>query len=125
MIYGIGIDIVKIDRMKAAVEKWGDKFLNRIFTETEIDYCYKKKNPYPSLSVRFAAKEALIKAIASEVPVSMTEIQVKSHGNGRPFIEVSGRLKKFFGDKHIKYAHVSLSHEKDYGVASVVLEGEE
>lgn len=125
MIYGIGIDIVKIERLKTAVEKWGDKFLERIFTKNEIDYCYEKKNPYPSLSVRFAAKEALIKAIGSEIPVSMTEIHVKSHGNGRPSIEVSGRLKKFFAAKNIKYAHVSLSHEKEYGVASVVIEGNE
>ena len=124
MMYGIGIDIVKIERLKTAVEKWGEKFLDRIFTKNEIEYCYKKKNPYPSLSVRFAAKEAFIKAIASEIPVSMTEIHVKSHDNGRPFIEVSGRLQVFFKEKSIKCAHVSLSHEREYGVASVVLEGD-
>ncbi len=65
MIYGVGIDLVKIDRMKEVVEKWGQRFLERVFTAGEISYCYEKKNPYLSLSVRFAAKEALIKAIGS------------------------------------------------------------
>jgi holo-[acyl-carrier protein] synthase len=124
MIYGIGIDIVKIDRMKSAVEKWGRKFLQRIFTENEIAYCYEKKEPYLSLSVRFAAKEALIKAIAWETPVSLTDIEVMNYGSGRPFIKVKGNLEAFFKEKSIRCAHLSLSHEHEFGIASVVIEGE-
>jgi holo-[acyl-carrier protein] synthase len=124
MIYGIGIDIVKIDRMKSAVEKWGRKFLQRIFTENEIAYCYEKKEPYLSLSVRFAAKEALIKAIASDTPVSLTDIEVMNYGSGRPFIKVKGNLEAFFKEKSIRCAHLSLSHEHEFGIASVVIEGE-
>ena len=74
MIYGIGIDIVKTDRIKSAVQRWGDRFLRRVFTEREIDYSHRKNNPFLSLSVRFAAKEALIKAIGAEVQVSLTDI---------------------------------------------------
>lgn len=122
MIYGIGIDIVKIERMKKTVEKWGDKFLEKIFTKNEISYCYEKKEPYLSLSVRFAAKEALIKAIGSEIPVSLTEVEVINYGSGRPYIKTNGKLNEFFKEKSIICTHLSLSHEHEYGIACVVLE---
>jgi holo-[acyl-carrier protein] synthase len=122
MIYGIGIDIVKIERMREVIEKWGDKFLERVFTENEIVYCYKKRTPYLSLSVRFAAKEALIKAIGSEVPVSLTDIEVINTGTGKPILKINNNLQDFFTSKQIKTAHLSLSHEHDYGVACVILE---
>lgn len=122
MILGVGIDLVKIDRIQEVTEKWGKRFLERVFTENEISYCYKKQNPYLSLAVRFAAKEALIKAISSETQVSLKDIEVINYGNGKPCIKVTGRLKKFFTEKNIRNAHLSLSHEKDYGVACVVLE---
>ena len=122
MIYGIGVDIIKIARMKAAVERWGGRFLRRVFTESEIAYAYGKKDPYLSLAVRFAAKEALIKAIGSEIPVSLTDIEVMNYGSGRPFIKVNGGLKTFFGERSLRTAHLSLSHEREYGVACVVVE---
>jgi holo-[acyl-carrier protein] synthase len=122
MIYGIGIDIVKIDRMKEVVEKWGDKFLGRVFTDIEISYCYTKKNPYLSLAVRFAAKEALIKAIGAGVPVSLTDIEVINIDSGKPCLKINSRLEEFFQNNLIKKAHLSLSHEHEYGVACVVLE---
>jgi holo-[acyl-carrier protein] synthase len=125
MIYGIGIDLVKIDRMKSAVDRWQEHFLKRVFTENEISYCYEKREPYLSLAVRFAAKEALIKAIGSEIPVSLTDIEVTNYGSGRPFITVMGRLKSFFIEKSIASAHLSLSHEREFGVACVVLETDE
>ena len=122
MIYGVGIDLVKIERMKNVVDKWGRKFLERVFTKNEISYCYEKKNPYLSLSVRFAAKEALIKAIGSEVTVSLTDIEVVNAASGRPDIKISGRLKEFFSERSIKQTALSMSHEKEYGIACVVLE---
>ncbi len=122
MIYGIGIDLVKIDRMKAVVDKWDKKFLERVFTEDEIAYCYEHKNPYLSLAVRFAAKEALIKAISSEVMVPLTEIEIMRYENGKPCIKVKGRLKEFFKEKLIRHCHLSLSHEREYGIACVILE---
>lgn len=122
MIYGIGIDMVKIERMKGAVERWGDRFLRRVFTENEIAYSYEKKEPFLSLSVRFAAKEAFIKAIGSEIPVALTDIEVMNYGSGRPFIEVKGGLGIFFEERSIRCVHLSLSHEREYGVACVVVE---
>jgi holo-[acyl-carrier protein] synthase len=122
MIYGIGIDLVKIGRMKEAVDKWGKKFLDKIFTEDEVAYCYEKQEPYLSLAVRFAAKEALIKAIGSEVFVPLTDIEIVNNKNGRPSISAKGRLEEFFKSKSIKHCHLSLSHEKEFGIAHVVLE---
>ncbi len=122
MIYGVGIDLVKIDRIKDVVEKWEKKFLERVFTKSEISYCYEKKNPYLSLAVRFAAKEAMIKAISSEISVSLTDIEIISSANGKPDMKVKGRLDKFLRDKGVKKIAVSLSHEKEYGIACVVLE---
>ncbi|MDH5202989.1 MAG: holo-ACP synthase [Nitrospirota bacterium] len=122
MIYGIGIDLVKIARMKEVVQKWGRKFLERVFTKEEISYCYEKKNPYLSLAVRFAAKEALIKAIGSAIPVSYTDIEVINVEAGRPILKVNGKLEDFFKENSIKRTHLSLSHEHEYGVACVVLE---
>ncbi|MBI4686815.1 MAG: holo-ACP synthase [Nitrospirae bacterium] len=122
MIYGIGIDIVKIQRMKDAVEKWGEKFLEKIFTKEETAYCYKRNEPYHSLSVRFAAKEALIKAIGSEITVHLTDMEILSDKNGKPSMKVKGILEEFFREKGIKECHLSLSHEREFGIAFVVLE---
>jgi holo-[acyl-carrier protein] synthase len=123
MIYGIGIDIVKVQRLKDASERWGRKFFEKIMTDDEIAYCFKKSDPYPSLAVRFAAKEALIKAMGSEVNVSMKDMEVVNNDRGRPSLNVKGKLEDFFKDRAIKLSHVSLSHEKEFGVACVVLEG--
>ncbi len=125
MIYGIGVDIVKIDRIQDAVERWGEGFLHKVYTDSEIDYCYTKKVPYLSLAVRFAAKEALIKAISSEIHVSLKDIEVVTSEGGRPYFTLYGSVKEFFDNRNIKGIHLSLSHEREFGVASVVLEGGE
>jgi len=122
MIYGIGIDLVKIGRMKDAHEKWGLKFFEKFLTVNEIAYCFEKKDPYLSAGVRFAAKEAIVKAIGSEVFVNLKDIEVMNDEKGKPSIKVHGGLEKFFRDKEIRRCHLSLSHEKEFGVASVVLE---
>jgi len=122
MIYGIGIDIIRTDRVKEIVDKWGQKFLARVFTENEISYCYQKKTPYMSLAVRFAAKEAFIKAIGSRVPVSLTDVEVVNIDSGEPLLHLSNRLEYFIKTNLIKKAHLSISHEHEYGVACVILE---
>lgn len=122
MIYGVGIDLVKVSRMKEMSKKWQDKFFQRVFTQSEIAYCKEKKNPYLSLSVRFAAKEAVIKAIGSRAFIDMTDIEVMNSDTGKPSIKIDGKLQDFFKEKGIKHCHLSLSHEREYGVAYVVLE---
>ena len=122
MIYGIGIDIVKVKRLDDAFGKWGRKFFEKVLTDNEIEYSFKKINPFPSLSVRFAAKEALIKAIGAEISVNMKDIEVLNDDRGRPLMKVKNNLAEFFREKRIIQTHLSLSHEKEYAVACVVLE---
>ncbi len=123
MIYGIGIDIVKVGRMKEIVDKWGDRFLQRVFTGSEVAYCYEKRNPFPSLAVRFAAKEALIKAIGLRIS-AFTDMEILNGPHGKPFLKTSGKLEGFFKGNSLRAPHVSLSHERDYGIACVVVEKE-
>jgi phosphopantetheine--protein transferase-like protein len=122
MIYGIGIDLVKIERMKEAHEKWGRRFLGKFLTDNEIEYCFARKEPYPSLAVRFAAKEALIKAISSEIFINMKDVEIVNDESGKPSVKVRGDIETFFINKGIKQYHLSLSHEKEFGIACVVLE---
>jgi phosphopantetheine--protein transferase-like protein len=113
---------VKVERMKEAVEKWGGKFLRRVFTSQEIVYCHHKSDPFPSLSVRFAAKEAVIKASGARVFIPLVDIEVVNDERGNPTIRPRGALETFFREKAISKIHLSLSHEKEYGIAFVVLE---
>jgi holo-[acyl-carrier protein] synthase len=124
MIHGVGIDIVRTARIRQAVERWGDRFLERVFAEEEIAYAYRKNDPYPSLSVRFAAKEAFIKASNSGHVISLTDIVVRNLDNGKPLMEIRGRAGELLKRKAVRDIHLSLSHEKDYSVACVVIERE-
>jgi holo-[acyl-carrier protein] synthase len=134
MILDVGTDIVEIQRIKNAVEKWGERFLKKIFTDDEISYCYKKKDPYPHLAVRFAAKEAVIKAISSVEVIRQTskvslrissfkDIEVFNLPTGKPFINLLGNLKPSFIDDII--IHLTLTHERSYALATVVVERKE
>lgn len=125
MIYGIGIDIVNIERMREVVRKWEEDFLQRVFTPGEIEYCYRKRDPFPSLSVRFAAKEAVIKASGSQVSIPLTDIEVVNDDRGNPAIRPRGALGTFLRENSLSKVHLSLSHEKEYGIAFVVLEAQD
>lgn len=117
MVKGIGVDIVEISRIKESVEKYGDKFLARIFTKKELNYCQAHKAVrFPELAVRFAAKEAYSKANGTGITVNLSwkEIEIINDGKGKPHIYINGKLKK--------NAHVSLSHEKNSAVAFVVID---
>lgn len=122
MIIGVGVDIVKISRISRAVKTHGDKFLRRIYSDEEIEYCLKRKDPFPSLAARFAAKEAVIKAISEHAEVYPIDVAVKNNKSGSPGIVIAGRLKKAFTKAGVVRAHLSLSHDTDYAVAMAVLE---
>lgn len=121
MIIGIGIDIIEIDRIKNSVDKFGDSFLNKIYTQNELDYCLAKHNKYQHLAARFAAKEAIYKALASgwEKEASWKSMEITNEPNGLPVVTFFGKLKKYLSDdKDIK---ISLSHSENYvtGVAII------
>lgn len=123
MIYGLGIDIVRVSRIESAVGRWGEAFLRRIFTERELAYCLSQRVPFPSLAVRFAGKEAFVKAAGGMEHFPLKDIEILNSESGRPYVNLYGKAKGFTGEKDIRAIHVSLSHEQEYGVASVILEG--
>ncbi len=122
-IAGIGIDLVRIERIKRTVEKWGDSFLNRVFTKKEQNYSFSHVLPYPHLAGRFGAKEAFLKAIGTGwgKGIRWTDIEVTRNQNGSPEIRVYGVLKKTLSKKGVKDILVSISHERDYAIAQVIL----
>lgn len=118
MIHGIGIDIVHIPKFKMAIEKWGDKFKTRIFTQSELAYCGKRRFSEQHLAARFAAKEAFIKALGKVVKFG--DIEVFNNQDGKPYLSLqpSAFCRNF-------KIHLSLSHDGDYCIAQVILETKE
>ena len=124
MIYGIGIDIVSIRRIERMLERWGPFFTQRVYTPSEIVFCEGKSNPGQHFALRWAAKEAMLKALGLGLwgGIKLTDIEVVNDSSGRPSLKVHNQARGFLTDRSIKTAFVSISHEKDYGIAQVVLE---
>jgi holo-[acyl-carrier protein] synthase len=123
MIYGIGTDIVHINRMRDDLNKYGDKFARRILTEAEFGEFQGKSNQAAFLAKRFAAKEATAKAMGTGFSqgLSLHHIGVEHDEAGKPVLEFSGVAKKFLQEKQIKQTHLSLADEREYAVAFVTL----
>jgi len=120
MVIGIGIDIIEIERIKGSVDNYGDNFLNKIYTKKELEYCLSKSNKYQHLAARFAAKEAVYKALATgwHKEVSWQNIEVSNLPNGMPIVKLTGKLQSFLSkDKSLR---ISMSHSRDY-VACVAI----
>ena len=126
MILEIGVDIIEVERIKDICLKWGAKFEQRVFTPREITYCNSKKSRHQSLASRFAAKEAVFKALGTgwSLGLRWQDVEVVNDSLGKPGIILSGEAKaraEFMGAKKVL---VSLSHTKQYAVAYVVLIGD-
>ncbi|MFK7850838.1 MAG: holo-ACP synthase [Akkermansiaceae bacterium] len=122
MIYGIGIDVVEVDRIEAAIEKQGDAFLNRLFTEKEREYCGKQRRPGMHFAARFAAKEAVSKALGTGIGGSAgwLEIEVLRGESGAPRILFHGKAAEFIKGEGLASVQISLSHARDYAAANAV-----
>lgn len=119
-----GIDIIEVQRIKEAIENIGDSFLNRIYTEGEIAYCSKfNQLQYQHFAARFAAKEAVFKALSQYLngreDILWKEIEVINNPDGRPGVNVEN-LKKC-GLTNLENIDISISHIKEYAIASVVV----
>lgn len=128
MICGSGVDIIEIDRVRKTFARWNNSSLRRVFTSREIDYCKKKRDPYPHYAARFAAKEALIKAMASKSfsRIRLSEIEiVADEGRERPQVKLAGNARELARTLEIDNIFVSLSHSKKYAVAHIILENHE
>lgn len=119
-IEAVGIDLADIPRIKKAIERYGDRFLSRVFTPWEIQYCLSKINPELSFAGRFAVKEAVFKAIGTGFAegVKWTSVEVVNDKRGQPQARLGQAIRKHIGNKHII---ISLSHSQDYAVACAIL----
>jgi holo-[acyl-carrier protein] synthase len=120
MVGSVGIDIIEVKRVKKAIERWKEHFLNRIFTPEEISYCQKKNFPEFSFAGRFACKEAAMKALGTGLSseVGWKDFEIIRGNTGKPGLSISKRIEEKFGKAKIL---ISLSHSKEYAVAVAVL----
>lgn len=112
MIVGVGIDMIKIEKLESAIAKWGDSFRDRVFNPEELANISQGKMYYQRLAARFAAKEAVIKAISKEYPLALTDIIILNKENGAPYC----KFKKGIGVD----IFLSITHIEDYAVACAV-----
>ena len=123
MIKGIGVDIVKIERFRRAVERRRRKFLEKIFTEEELEYCFSMKDPYPHLAGRFCVKEAVLKSLGLGIGmgVKLKDIIVCLDKSGKPYINAGDSLKKLMNKAPGSRILISISHSGEYVVAVALL----
>src|ERR1035438_2632286 len=124
MIVGSGIDLVEIGRIQKSVDRFGDRFLNRVYTEAEKAYCLRKRKGAESFAARFAAKEAGAKALGTGISfgVSWLEIEVVREPSGRPTLRFHGRAAQIAAGLGAARAALSITHTAALAMASVVLE---
>jgi len=118
MIMGTGVDITEVGRLRRAIEKWGTSFLNRVFTKEELKNAKTRVNIYPHLAGRFAAKEAVFKALGN-LKLNLKEVQILNDKDGRPYCEIlNGETKDKAKDFDIL---ISISHVKNYATAFAII----
>ena len=124
MIVGTGIDIVNIDRIERLMARWGDLFLGRVFTEKEIVWCQQRTRPPECFAIRFAAKEAFLKAIGWGLRngIQWTDIEVENDSLGKSMFSFHQKAKEVCETLRIEKAFLTLSHDRPYAVAHVLLE---
>ena len=120
IVESVGIDLVDIPRIKQAIERYGERFIGRVFTPWEIQYCLSKINPELSFAGRFAVKEAVFKAIGTGFAegVKWTSVEIVNDRKGHPEVRLGQAIRKHIGSKKII---VSLSHTREYAVASAIM----
>jgi holo-[acyl-carrier protein] synthase len=124
MILGVGIDIIEVARVAASVERFGERFYQRILLPEEIAYCLLHKAPAPFIAVRFAAKEAISKAFGTGIGAQLGwhDMEVEHKATGEPFITLHGNGQKLLQARGARAVLISLSHTDTYAAAVAILE---
>jgi holo-[acyl-carrier protein] synthase len=125
MLIGTGIDLVEIERIEHSIERYGERFLRRVYTESEIAYCQRKRSSAESFAARFAAKEAGAKALGTGISrgVSWQEFQVERLPGGRPTLTLRGRARLLATELGVTRIALSLTHTGSLAMATVMMEG--
>lgn len=125
MILGLGVDTVDVERIRRVLLRWGRKFLERVLTPAEADYCARHTDVSPFIAARIAAKEALFKALGSGLARGMTwrQVEVERGASGKPSLALSGETMRRVQALGARVVHVSMAHSEHLAQAVVVLEG--
>ena len=124
MIYGIGVDLIEIERMQRAITRTGIRLIERLYTDVEQVYCRTQHSPYACYAARFAAKEAFLKALGTGLRQHMRwrDIEVCRDALGKPSLRLYGYLQERCIAEDIRHIHLSLSHSTTCAIAQVILE---
>src|SRR5690242_7673908 len=124
MIVGTGVDLAEVARIKASIERFGDKFIHRIFTPAEIAYVERKANKFERYAARFAAKEAGMKAIGTgwKRGVRWQDFEVANLPSGKPTLKLHGVAAEFAARLNVRNVSLSITHTAELGMAHVILE---
>jgi len=119
LVKGIGADIIEIKRLRLLAEKYPDKFINKIFTQDEVVYCSLRKDPFPSFAARFAAKEAVLKALGTGLAfgISWRDVEIATETGQGPEISLHNKAIEIAGEKGINKVLISISHDRDKAIA--------
>ena len=125
MLIGTGVDLIEIERIAHSIERYGERFLRRIYTDHEIAYCTSKRSSAESFAARFAAKEAGAKALGTGISRGVTwiEFQIARQPGGRPILELRGRAALLAQQLGVKTISLSLTHTGNLAMATVMMEG--
>ena len=125
MILGTGVDLAEVGRIREAIERYGDRFICRIYTEAEIAYVERKANKFERYAGRFAAKEAGMKAIGTgwKRGVRWQDFEVSNLPSGRPTLRLHGEAERIAGKMGVTSISLSITHTAELGMAHVILEG--
>jgi holo-[acyl-carrier protein] synthase len=124
VILGTGIDIIEVARIRSSLEKFGERFGQRVLLPDEIAYCLSHKDSAPFVAARFAAKEAISKAFGTGIGAQLgwQDMEICKKESGEPFVVLHGKGRELFETRGAKWLLVSLSHTENYAVATAVLE---
>ena len=124
MIIGTGVDLAEVPRIRASIERHGERFLKRVFTPLEIAYVERKANRFERYAARFAAKEAGMKAIGTgwRGGITWQDFEVANEPSGRPTLRLSGRAAEVAAELKVRRIALSLTHTAEHGMAFVVIE---
>jgi holo-[acyl-carrier protein] synthase len=122
-VFGIGIDVVEVGRIASSLDEFGERFTARIFTSSEREYCLSKARPELHFAARFAAKEAVAKALGTGIgkDVGWLDLEIIRGQNGEPILHLDGRAKQFCEAREIVQIKISLTHAHDYAAANAIV----
>ncbi|MBT5471601.1 MAG: holo-ACP synthase [Nitrospina sp.] len=124
MIFGTGLDIIEVERIKKSIQRYSPRFEQRVFTLGEINYCQSKGDPAKHFAARFAVKEAVSKCLGTGITggLSFKDMEVVNEDTGKPVLIMTGKGKELFKKLELKTIHISISHDRTHAIAHAIAE---